>query len=44
MENPRKSNIKKLRKQGFRARMRTKGGRKILNRQRALKNGAKKRK
>ena len=44
MENPRKSNIKKLRKQGFRARMRTKEGRKILNRQRALKNGTKKRK
>jgi ribosomal protein L34 len=44
MENPRNSNVKKRRKQGFRARMRTKEGRKILNRQRALKNGAKRRK
>ncbi|MHC4728378.1 MAG: large ribosomal subunit protein bL34 [Planctomycetota bacterium] len=30
MENHRKSKIKKLRKSGFRARMRSKGGRKIL--------------
>lgn len=30
MENAKKSKIKKLRKAGFRARMRTKGGRKIL--------------
>lgn len=44
MENPRKSNVKRRRKNGFRARMRTKDGRKALNRQRALKNGAKKRK
>jgi ribosomal protein L34 len=30
MENHRKSKIKRARKSGFRARMRTKGGRKIL--------------
>jgi ribosomal protein L34 len=30
MDNPRKSKVKKKRKSGFRARMRTKGGRKIL--------------
>ncbi len=35
MHYPRKlSRIKKLRKQGFRARMRTKGGRAMLSRQR----------
>lgn len=35
MHYPRKiSKIKKLRKQGFRARMRTSTGRKLLNRQR----------
>ena len=35
MHYPRKvSRIKKLRKQGFRARMRTPSGRKLLNRQR----------
>jgi len=35
MHYPRKiSKIKKLRKQGFRARMRTSAGRKLLNRQR----------
>jgi large subunit ribosomal protein L34 len=35
MHYPRKiSRIKKIRKQGFRARMRTKQGRKMLNRQR----------
>ena len=34
---PRKtSRIKKVRKMGFRARMKTKAGRKILNRRRAL--------
>lgn len=30
----RKSNIKKIRKSGFRARMQTRGGRKILSRRR----------
>lgn len=35
MENRRNSKIKKLRKQGFRARMRTKKGRTIINRQRS---------
>jgi len=44
MENHGNSNLKKIRKQGFRARMRTKDGRKIINKQRALRNGAKKRK
>ncbi|MHC4075379.1 MAG: 50S ribosomal protein L34 [Planctomycetota bacterium] len=34
MENHRKSKIKKLRKSGFRARMRTKKGRKILSNKR----------
>ncbi len=34
MENHRKSKIKKMRKSGFRARMRTQGGRKIVNKQR----------
>lgn len=37
MHYPRKiSRIKKIRKQGFRARMRTSKGRKLLNRQRRL--------
>ncbi|MEM9064377.1 MAG: 50S ribosomal protein L34 [Planctomycetota bacterium] len=35
MENPRKSNIKRRRKMGFRAYMKTKSGRKILNRRRS---------
>jgi ribosomal protein L34 len=34
MENHRNSKIKKKRKSGFRARMRTSKGRKIINRQR----------
>jgi len=34
MENPRKSSIKKRRKCGFRVRMRTKGGRKIIAKRR----------
>jgi large subunit ribosomal protein L34 len=37
MENPRKSKIKKLRKSGFRRRMKTTKGRKIVNRKRRLK-------
>lgn len=37
MENPRKSSIKKLRKSGFRRRMKTTKGRKIVNRKRRLK-------
>lgn len=37
MHYPRKiSRIKKIRKQGFRARMRTKGGRNVLKRQRRI--------
>ena len=44
MRNSRNSNRKVIRKQGFRTRMRTKDGRKIINRQRALKAGGKKRK
>ncbi|MHC4488277.1 MAG: 50S ribosomal protein L34 [Planctomycetota bacterium] len=34
MENHRKSKIKRLRKSGFRARMKSRSGRKILNRRR----------
>jgi large subunit ribosomal protein L34 len=37
MDNPRKSRIKKLRKSGFRRRMKTTKGRKIVNRKRRLK-------
>ena len=44
MENPRNSNRKKKRSQGFRSRRQTKGGRLVLNRQRKLKAGGKKRK
>jgi ribosomal protein L34 len=44
MENHRKSKIKKLRKSGFRARMRTKDGRKILSRRRRFRAEAKRRK
>lgn len=40
MENHRKSKIKKLRKSGFRARMRTQGGRKIINQRRRVRAGA----
>ena len=37
MHYPRRcSRIKKIRKQGFRARMRTKAGRKMINRKRAM--------
>jgi len=36
MENPRKSNIKRKRSIGFRARMKTKAGRKIINAKRRL--------
>ena len=43
MENARNSNRKKTRSQGFRSRRVTKGGRKVLNRQRAVKAGLKKR-
>jgi ribosomal protein L34 len=42
MENHRNSNRKKKRSQGFRSRRVTKGGRKVLNRQRTLKSGRKK--
>lgn len=35
MENPRRSNIKRRRKMGFRAMMRTRSGRKILNKRRS---------
>ncbi|MBN1361199.1 MAG: 50S ribosomal protein L34 [Sedimentisphaerales bacterium] len=41
MENHRKSKIKKLRKSGFRARMRTSGGRKIVNKHRRARAQAK---
>ncbi|MCP4613972.1 MAG: 50S ribosomal protein L34 [Planctomycetes bacterium] len=34
MENKRKSKIKKIRKSGFRARMKSRCGRKILNKRR----------
>jgi ribosomal protein L34 len=44
MENARNSNRKVRRRQGFRTRMQTKDGRKIINRQRVLKAGGKKRK
>ncbi|MBP7053669.1 MAG: 50S ribosomal protein L34 [Phycisphaerae bacterium] len=44
MENGRHSNRKKKRSQGFRSRRQTAGGRKVLNRQRALRSGHKKRK
>lgn len=44
MENSRNSNRKKKRSQGFRSRRQTKGGRKALNRQRAVRSGQKKRK
>lgn len=44
VENYRNSNRKKKRSQGFRSRRQTKGGRLVLNRQRALKSGHKKRK
>jgi ribosomal protein L34 len=44
MENARNSNRKKKRSQGFRSRRQTKGGRLVLNRQRKLKAGGKKRK
>jgi ribosomal protein L34 len=44
MENPRNSNRKKKRSQGFRSRKQTKGGRLVLNRQRKLRAGGKKRK
>ena len=42
MENGRHSNRKKKRSQGFRSRRVTKGGRKVLNRQRTVKAGRKK--
>ncbi len=44
MENHRNSNRKKKRSQGFRSRRKTAGGRKVLNRQRAVRSGQKKRK
>jgi ribosomal protein L34 len=44
MENHRNSNRKKKRSQGFRSRRVTKGGRKVINRQRAVRAGQKKRK
>ena len=44
MENHRNSNRKKKRSQGFRSRRQTAGGRKVLNRQRAVQSGHKKRK
>jgi len=43
MENGRNSNRKKRRSQGFRSRRQTKGGRLVLNRQRAVRSGHKKR-
>lgn len=44
MENHRNSNRKKKRSQGFRSRRQTAGGRNVLNRQRAVRSGHKKRK
>ena len=44
MENGRNSNRKKKRSQGFRSRRLTRGGRKVINRQRTLRAGGKKRK
>ncbi len=44
MEQGRNSNRKKKRSQGFRSRRQTAGGRKVINRQRALRAGRKKRK
>jgi ribosomal protein L34 len=42
MENHRNSNRKKKRSQGFRSRRQTAAGRKVLNRQRAVRSGRKK--